>query len=143
MGSISGTAQSSRTDAEGNYKIDDISPFDMAEYQKQIAQQQNTWAERASKDKRVTEQADDLFISPPTLRVDHPDFAVKHTSFEKIPGVTNITLEPAAILDGRVVFANSGKPAAGAVVQIGTAINHQKGYPGMIPSYHTAAVRTI
>ncbi len=58
----------------------------------------------------------------PVLIVEHPDYARKQTIFENCPGTKDVQLDPAAILTGRVIFADSGKPAAGVLVGAATSI---------------------
>ena len=110
--------QASRTDANGYYKIDDAAPFDEAEFKKQVADQ-----ERQAKAAEASgTQTFSLFLRQPILRVDHPDYAVKRTTFDKSPGTKDVQLQPAAVLEGRVIFADSGKPASGVLVGIVTSV---------------------
>lgn len=110
-------ALASRTDAEGNYKIDDIGPYDATETEKQFAEQKRQQEAQGNRTPLYS-----YSISHPVLTVQHPNFATKQTGFEKSPGTKNIQLAPAAILEGRVVFANSGKPATGVFVGAGTSL---------------------
>ena len=105
-----------RTDADGNYVIDDVPPFDLK------AQAEQEAAMRSGKDAAMN-----AFRASPQvliLTVEHPNFAVGKAQIEKTPGTTDIQLQPAAILVGRIVFGDSGKPAGGARVWI--AGHHQK-----------------
>jgi RNA polymerase sigma-70 factor (ECF subfamily) len=108
-------ALSARTDAEGNYAINDLGPFDLQKYRDQQE------AARKSNRPQTIESATKAspYLTPPKLTVEHPDFAVKQTAIEKIPGTTDAKLEPAAILNGSVIYAGSGKPAAGVIVRAG------------------------
>ena len=60
------------------------------------------------------------------LTVRHPSFALKRVTIEKVPGIQNVQLEVAAILEGRVIYADSGKPAAGATILIAALANGDK-----------------
>ncbi|MCI0335751.1 MAG: carboxypeptidase regulatory-like domain-containing protein [Planctomycetes bacterium] len=132
-------AMAARTDENGNYEIDDIAPFDMQQYRDQIAEQQRQAQEKGRKD--VYSAA--LFISPPFLRVEHPDFAVMRIGVEKVPGEKAVQLEPAAILEGRVVYGPSGEPAAGALVEAITSVAKVRQVaPEQFTSMHRAVTRT-
>ncbi len=105
-------AQTARTDADGYYTIEDAAPFDEAKFKQQ--------QKREQVEHRF--EAFGLFFRRPVLTVEHPDYAVKQTTFEKSPGIKNVQLGPAAVLEGRVVFADSGKPAPGVLVGLVTAV---------------------
>jgi beta-lactamase regulating signal transducer with metallopeptidase domain len=111
-------AQSSRTDADGNYKIDDAAQFDLTEYPKQVADAERQTREDAARGVQPYR----LHPAQRFLIVEHPDYATKQTSFDKCPGTKDVQLEPAAIFAGRVIFADSGKPAAGVLVGAATSI---------------------
>jgi beta-lactamase regulating signal transducer with metallopeptidase domain/protocatechuate 3,4-dioxygenase beta subunit len=133
-------AMSARTDDDGNYQIDDIAPFELQQYREQIAEQRR----RLEKESREAKgMYDALFISPPGLRVEYPDFAVKRVSVEQIPGRADVRLEPAAVLEGRVVFGPSGDPAVDARVEANTShTNKRQVPPEQMPPTHKAVVRT-
>jgi beta-lactamase regulating signal transducer with metallopeptidase domain/tetratricopeptide (TPR) repeat protein/protocatechuate 3,4-dioxygenase beta subunit len=109
-------AMSARTNADGNYVIDDVPPFDLKSRAEQEA------AMRSGKNAAMAE----FRALPPLLNltVEHPDFAVAQDQVEKTPGTRDVQLQPAAILVGRVVLGDSGKPAGGARVWV--AGHHQK-----------------
>ena len=48
-----------------------------------------------------------------TLFIQHPGFAQTITSSRIVPGTVNVTLQTAASIEGRVVYGDSDKPAAG------------------------------
>ena len=108
-------ALSARTDADGNYVINDLGPFDRQKYREQ--QEAARKGNRPQTIESATEASH--YLTPPTLIVEHPDFAIKQIAIEKIPGTTDAKLEPAAILTGSVIYAGSGKPATGVIVRAG------------------------
>lgn len=128
-------ASSSRTDAAGNYKIADAQPFDLGEYQKQMADEKrkmNTFAVKADA------QADAVFFIAPDLTVEHTDFATLHTRFEKSPGTKDLQLELPAVLEGRVTFPD-GRPAVGAIVGVAASPEEGSQQAAMQRVYRTAA----
>lgn len=131
-------AKSDRTDVNGNYEINDVAPFQMQQYLEQQEDQRRKMEEQSRKGDEVYS----VFISPPVLVIEHPDFAIKKTDFEEIPGTKDVQLESAAILEGRVVYGDSGKPAAGALVQVATSLSSNR-LPVMdvVYSHHRAADR--
>jgi RNA polymerase sigma-70 factor (ECF subfamily) len=112
-------AQSARTDADGRYEITDSPAFSLAKYREQEAKQRNRLEALRSKSNRATADYS-IFIMPPALSVTHPDFATKYTTHGDVPGTQDVTLQPAAAIDGRVVFGDSKKPATGALVHLQT-----------------------
>jgi hypothetical protein len=51
------------------------------------------------------------------MTIVHPDYARSRAKYNAIPGKTDVVLSnPAGVIEGQVVFANTGKPAAGASV---------------------------
>ena len=108
----------SRTDAEGNYKIDDAGPTMQPNLTSKLPNKSDNSKEQDAKGNRTWVS----FLRHPVLTVEHPDYAMKHTNFEKSPGTKDIQLDPAASLEGRVVFADTGKPAAGVLVGAGTSV---------------------
>lgn len=103
--------RSSRTDANGQYAINDVEPFDAAEFERQ--QEARRQAARQPGGETNT-----FFQRRPELTVEHPDFARKIVQHNSIPGDTNIKLEPPATIAGRVVYGDSGRPAAGLRVRV-------------------------
>ncbi len=109
-------ARSVRTDADGKYEIKDAASFDMQRFREQQADQRRQLETfRSNKS-----GSSSLFLAAPVLAVEHPDFAVKHMGYESIPGTQDVTLEPAAIVEGRVIHSDSTKPAVG---RTGTCLN--------------------
>jgi beta-lactamase regulating signal transducer with metallopeptidase domain/tetratricopeptide (TPR) repeat protein/protocatechuate 3,4-dioxygenase beta subunit len=108
---------SARTDADGNYAIDDVAQFDMEQYRTERAEQERRASKQAG---HAGTTADLLWFAPPMLTVEHPEFALKKTAFEKIPGTKDVQLAPAAILEGHVTYSDS-QPAAGVLVQAATS----------------------
>jgi Flp pilus assembly protein TadD len=89
---------------------------------------------------------EELAVSQLTVR--HPDFAVASVNGGSVPGSTAVTLAPAAAITGRVVHADTGKPAVGVeVVAVGilpvdpTAAPSQSIHASM-PPVHTAKTRS-
>src|SRR5262249_2967314 len=90
---------SALTKADGTYVISDAAPYSMDEYRKLRAEQRaNMAALKHDKDTYA------VFVTPPTLSVQHPGFASKRTTYDKIPGNQDVQLEPAAHIAGQVVF---------------------------------------
>jgi protocatechuate 3,4-dioxygenase beta subunit/tetratricopeptide (TPR) repeat protein len=106
-----------RTDEGGNYEINDVAPFGIAEYRTQQLEQRRRMEQQRSRDAFYYS----VFSAPPVLAVEHPNFAVKKVGYERIPGNKNVQLEPPATLEGRVVDEVTGKPAAGAIVRAMTS----------------------
>jgi 5-hydroxyisourate hydrolase-like protein (transthyretin family) len=104
---------SSRTDADGRYAITDMRAWDVDKLEAQVSPDGRT----ASK------------ISYCTFRVRHPDFAEHMPAYKRVPNTINVTLQPAGILEGRVIDQVTGKPAAHVVVSMqGTRGSKERGY---------------
>ncbi len=88
------------TDASGHYEISDLLPFDL-ENQKPQAMGNGLFG--------VTTRC--------FANVRHPDYARQLISYTKVPGTANGTIHRAAVVDGHVVLAESGEPAAGVLVE--------------------------
>ncbi len=106
---------SARTKADGTYVIDDAPPNSMEVYRKKEAERRSMESLRSNTFHAST------YVAPPVVTVEHPNFALSRTLCERIPGTQDVKLEPAAIVEGRVVFGGSGKPAARAVVHLATS----------------------
>lgn len=103
-----------RTDADGNYAIRDVAPFSVKEHMRfedSLRQRDPEHPEQPLATSRV-------FVARPLMRIDHPDFAVKVTDIESIPGEKDVQLVAPAVLAGSVVYGDSGEPAAGALVKL-------------------------
>lgn len=122
-------ARTSRTDADGNYKIDDAEPFEETTFKKELAEEER----RSKEEKESGNLTFATFVRRPILTVEHPDFAAMQTTFDKSPGSKDVRLEPAAALEGRVTFADSGMPAAGALV--GVVTSFERGSPPPAPPW--------
>jgi beta-lactamase regulating signal transducer with metallopeptidase domain/protocatechuate 3,4-dioxygenase beta subunit/5-hydroxyisourate hydrolase-like protein (transthyretin family) len=107
---------SAHTNSDGRYMINDAAPYSMEEYEKKKVELRT---KKNQSDGHSFQYS--IMAAPPIVTVKHPDFALKRTTYDKIPGTQDIKLEPAAIIQGRVVMENSGKPAAAAVVHLSTS----------------------
>ncbi len=58
-----------------------------------------------------------LMVPRPQFKVQHPDYADQRVDYKTIPNTIDVTLELAGIVEGRVVFADTERPAADVVVQ--------------------------
>jgi beta-lactamase regulating signal transducer with metallopeptidase domain/protocatechuate 3,4-dioxygenase beta subunit len=90
---------SSRTDAEGRYAITDLPAWDAAAHKTH------------SEDGRTGTTLIGCYFY-----VRHPDYGEQRPLYKRVPDTINITLQPAAIIEGRVLDQLTGKPAAGVVV---------------------------
>lgn len=72
-------------------------------------------AKPAAKTRTDTESAAKIVFP---LYCRHPDFAYTWQTYEAVPSQVLFRLEPGAVIEGRVVYAASGKPAAGIAVGI-------------------------
>lgn len=61
-----------------------------------------------------------IVSSGPRVYCRHPDHADASIEYGPVPGVADFHLQAGAVLEGRVVFADSGEPASGAAVEIVT-----------------------
>lgn len=93
-------ACSARTDADGRYAIPDLPAWDV-----------DTQKPQVSEDGRSR-----TMISHCYFYVRHPDYGEQRPVYKRVPDAINITLQPAAILEGRVLDQLTGKPAADVVV---------------------------
>ena len=91
---------SSRTDANGRYAIADLPAWDVATQKPQV-----------SADGRSGTTIIGCYFS-----VRHPDYGEQRPMYKRVPGTINITLQPAAIIEGRVLDQLTGKPAADVAV---------------------------
>ncbi len=100
---------SARTDAEGRYAIVDLRAWDAAKVK----------PTDLGNGKAMT-------ISECFFWVRHPDYAQERPSYRCIPDTINVTLQPAGIIEGRVLDQVTGKPAAGVMVSM-QATNDNRG----------------
>jgi hypothetical protein len=92
---------SARTDADGRYELSDLRIWDADK------------VEPVEVGEGVFEQATGCFYT-----VQHPDFAMIRPMYTKVPSTIDVTLQPAAIIEGRVTDQVTGRPAAGALVSM-------------------------
>lgn len=105
---------SSRTDAEGRYAIMDLPSWDVA-------------TEKPTPDgpgRAVTTITECYYF------VRHPDYAEQRPAYKRVPDTINVTLQPAAIIEGRVLDELTGKPAPNALVCL------QGTHSSKVPGYH-------
>jgi beta-lactamase regulating signal transducer with metallopeptidase domain/5-hydroxyisourate hydrolase-like protein (transthyretin family) len=87
---------SARTDQDGRYAVTDLHAWD---YTKQKP--------TPSADGRTS-----IMTGPCYFSVRHPDYGNQRPLYRRIPDTINVTLQPAGVLEGRVVDQLTGKPAA-------------------------------
>jgi beta-lactamase regulating signal transducer with metallopeptidase domain/protocatechuate 3,4-dioxygenase beta subunit len=93
---------SSRTDADGHYAITDLPAWD-------VAKQKPT----PSADGRGMTAITGCYFS-----VRHPDYGEQRPLYKRVPDTINVTLQPAGIIEGRVLDQLTGKPAADVLVSM-------------------------
>jgi beta-lactamase regulating signal transducer with metallopeptidase domain/protocatechuate 3,4-dioxygenase beta subunit len=93
---------SSRTDADGHYAITDLTAWDVAKLKP-----------TPSRDGRSM-----TAISHCYYFVRHPDYGEQRPAYKRVPDTINVTLQPAAIIEGRVLDELTGKPASKVLVYI-------------------------
>jgi beta-lactamase regulating signal transducer with metallopeptidase domain/5-hydroxyisourate hydrolase-like protein (transthyretin family) len=91
---------SSRTDAEGRYAITDLRAWDVVKLKP-----------TPSADGRTMTAISHCYFS-----VRHPDYGEQRPSYKRVPDTINIKLQPAGIIEGRVLDQITGKPAANLLV---------------------------
>ncbi len=89
-----------RTDADGHYAITDLPAWDVATQKPQV-----------SADGRSS-----TMISHCYFYVRHPDYGEQRPIYKRVPDTIDIILQPAAILEGRVLDQITGKPATDVLV---------------------------
>lgn len=107
-----------RTDAQGRYEIADLVAFSQEEPTNKgrpVAYGMVKWPKLLGLNGLPV--GNDNHIN---LTVEHPDFAVKHMRCKRVPGEVNVSLDPAAILSGRVVDA-TGSGVSEALVWVASA----------------------
>ena len=89
------------TNENGEYEIDDLNPF-----------------RRTGVPAGGELEGRPIFVAvqSPRLYVSHPDYQFKWVHYETAPGDANITIARGGAIEGRVVFAETGKPARGVEV---------------------------
>jgi RNA polymerase sigma-70 factor (ECF subfamily) len=102
-----------RTDADGKYSIDDLGPFDAEAFRER----------EEARQKRALAAADgktDAFVVFPrqlVVAASHPGLANKQVFVEHVPGKADIQMDSPAVIEGRVVYGDTGKPAAEIAVK--------------------------
>lgn len=83
----------------------------------------------------------------PWLFVQHPQFAGVIVELPEVPSTVNVTLQPAAVVEGRVVYGDSGKPAAGVRLSAAPGFEKevfvQRVKPSPIPRGGIASIRWL
>jgi beta-lactamase regulating signal transducer with metallopeptidase domain/protocatechuate 3,4-dioxygenase beta subunit len=137
------------TDADGRYAFADRVAFNAKEAREKQRGQLTFWkpseALAAKKDADKPEDpADDSSVS--NLMVTHPDFAATQVEGGDVPGVTDVTMQLPATIEGRVVWHDSGKPASGVAVQatgqLTSAGPTESADFGSTPDFHAATTTT-
>ena len=93
------------TDEQGNYVINDIEPGSGVRIHGIAG-----WRVISRKDGAIS------VTSPPRVSCRHPRFEYTWTPCKTIPGTVDFVVKPAGVIEGRVVYAETGKPAAGVAV---------------------------
>ena len=101
---------SDTTDADGKYAITDLAVWDVAN----------------EKPQKVGENAFEVVASC-SFSVRHPEYGTEKPSYTKIPSTVDVTLEPAAVIEGQVIDRKTSKPVANAAVSI-QGIHPTNGY---------------
>lgn len=105
---------SARTDETGHYAITDLTPWDV------------------NMARPVPDGAGMLTPGGCYFNVRHPDYGHERPIHRRVPDTIDVTLQPAGILEGRVLDQATGQPAAGAMVWMQTTNGTTGG-----GSYHT------
>jgi len=147
-------ANTVKTDAQGRYRFTDRIAFDVKAARNRGRQmvKDSLAAQGGTNDVIVSVFDPAVDISISDLVLTHPDYAVTSVRGGDVPGTTNVVMEPAATIVGRVFDFATGKPAPG--VEIHAAGNptprFQKGTDDTaaddvtfdLASLHTAWTRT-
>jgi len=90
---------SSRTDSKGRFAVTDLSPIDQKDHIRDLG----------NGTRRV-----------PCFRfhVQHPQFATGSIRYERIPGETDVILQPGATISGVVTYGDTGLPATGVPIHL-------------------------
>ncbi len=90
---------SARTDADGRYVISDLNAWDVDKI-KPVDDGKGRWT----------------VCTGCYLSVRHPNYAENRPLYKRVPDSVDVVIEPAAVIEGRVIDQLSGKPAAGVRV---------------------------
>jgi protocatechuate 3,4-dioxygenase beta subunit len=85
------------TDADGNYAITDLRPFDVANHKP-----------------HPTGDGGFMMITACNGKVEHPDYARQPFRYTKIPSTIDVTVHKSAVVHGQIVLAEKDEPASGA-----------------------------
>jgi len=110
-----GKSQTTRTDENGNYAIDDAGPMDWSEKIRQFDEQSEVHRQQGTippvgKFSGVVDLIGRVYI-------EHPDYASQAILYERIPSTIDVKMGPPAVITGSVLLVGSGKPAVGVLVQ--------------------------
>ena len=94
------TVRWARTDADGRYAIADMT----------------AWGPDATKPRPSGDGKTMMAISGCYFSILHPDFGQAEAVYRTMPATVDVVLQPAGVVEGRVVDRVSGKPAAGVTV---------------------------
>ncbi len=108
IGTLTENISSAKTNAKGEYIIDDLEHYDEQEakhaYQKRMQDAQFTVT--------FTDVAAQIGESKPWKRmfyIKHPDYALRRAEIDAIPGTVDVVLQPASVIEGQVVTREPGK----------------------------------
>jgi beta-lactamase regulating signal transducer with metallopeptidase domain/5-hydroxyisourate hydrolase-like protein (transthyretin family) len=104
---------STRTDTDGRFAINDMS----------------AWGEDATKPKPGP-NGTKVVLSGCAFDVLHPEFAHERPMYRSMPDTVDVRLQPAGVIEGRVVDQVTGRPAAGIAVCLQGISEHQGGPRG-------------
>lgn len=100
---------STTTDADGQYELSDLLIWDVDKIE-------------------PVDEGNGVFSHPSGCfyTVQHPDYATSRPMSTKVPDTIDVSLDPAAIIEGQVSDHISGQPAAGVIVSMQMARNRDR-----------------
>jgi hypothetical protein len=107
---------SARTDSNGEYQVADLRTIAPEKLIKHIEENGQRFSE----------------VQILQFQVEHPAYATADVRYPGVPATVDVVLEPTAKILGRVVFADSRKPAAGVIVRLQGVNDHSQ---AMRPTY--------
>ena len=140
-----------KTDADGQFVFADRVAFDAEAARKKMAGQLSYFLaadsakvpESQTDPAKPVDPAEDTDVSDLVVR--HPDYAVTKLEGGNVPGTTDIRMQPAAAITGKVSHHGSGKPASGVTVRAYGSLPMkalaQDTVP-LAPDFHSAATVT-
>ena len=114
------------SNAEGEYEIADL-------------------ARRDGNPIPVSGQPGSFILSSPIICFSHPRFATVCTFYSQVPSTIDVKLQTPAMIEGRVVYGDSNKPAAGIRLTAAPAPStrdHLKTWPPRLPAAMPSRMRT-